>query len=137
MGVFGAVKSGTVSLGLEKPSSVSSACLRMKAREGWSLLYLDLNENGVITSVKKSSGQRQTKVENKEVVMKKILCAMLAAICTVAFSAGFPSNSEAQSKKGWGSSMELMNTGSHLFNAISELLLVGHLGCYRTAAPTH
>lgn len=31
--------------------------------------------------------------------MKKILCAMLAAICTVAVSAGFPSNSEAQSKK--------------------------------------
>ena len=31
--------------------------------------------------------------------MKRILCAMLAAICTVAVSGGFPSNSEAQSKK--------------------------------------
>src|SRR3989304_1439008 len=53
----------------------------------------------MITRVKNPSGQRQTKVENKEIVMKKILCAMLAAICTVAVSAGFPSNSEAQSKK--------------------------------------
>lgn len=31
--------------------------------------------------------------------MKKVLCAMLAAICTVAVSAGFPSSSEAQNKK--------------------------------------
>jgi NitT/TauT family transport system substrate-binding protein len=38
-------------------------------------------------------------VENKEVVVKKILCALLVAICTVAVSAVLPSNSEAQSKK--------------------------------------
>ncbi|MBI2998153.1 MAG: ABC transporter substrate-binding protein, partial [Deltaproteobacteria bacterium] len=31
--------------------------------------------------------------------MKRISCAMLAAICTVAVSAGFPSDSEAQRKK--------------------------------------
>ncbi|HEX2229968.1 MAG TPA: ABC transporter substrate-binding protein [Candidatus Binatia bacterium] len=31
--------------------------------------------------------------------MKRALCAMLVAICTVALSAGFPSHSEAQSKK--------------------------------------
>jgi len=31
--------------------------------------------------------------------MKKILCVMLAAICAVAVSAGFPTNSEAQGKK--------------------------------------
>jgi len=41
----------------------------------------------------------QNDVENKEVVVKKVLCAMLVAICTVAVSAGLPSNSEAQSKK--------------------------------------
>ena len=37
--------------------------------------------------------------EEEEVVVKKTLGAMLAAILTLAVSAGFPPHSEAQSKK--------------------------------------
>jgi hypothetical protein len=42
---------------------------------------------------------REHKDEKEEVVVKKLYCAMLATICTVAISAGFPPHSEAQSKK--------------------------------------
>jgi NAD(P)-dependent dehydrogenase (short-subunit alcohol dehydrogenase family) len=36
-----------------------------------------------------------------------------------------------------GSNLELVNIGADLFNPISELLLLGHLGLYRTTTPAH
>ena len=36
-----------------------------------------------------------------------------------------------------GSSLQLMNTGGHLFNPTSERHLFCHLGLHLTATPTH
>jgi len=64
------------------------------------MVFFDLNATRVIVCVqRKLSVRDQNDVENKEVVVKKFLRALLVAICTVAVSAGLPSNSEAQSKK--------------------------------------
>jgi len=64
------------------------------------MVFFDLNATRVIVCVqRKLSVRDQNDVENKVVVVKKFLRALLVAICTVAVSAGLPSNSEAQSKK--------------------------------------
>jgi NitT/TauT family transport system substrate-binding protein len=64
------------------------------------IVVFDLNAIRVLACACRSSSVRdQNDVENKEVVVKKFLRALLVAICTFAVSAGLPSNSEAQSKK--------------------------------------